>query len=70
MPDEPVIPKRAVIYVCAQCGSPGVVDPGYTLVDPRYATGRCSGDHRGQQYLVSQDVGITPKKSKKKVKTK
>jgi hypothetical protein len=57
-------------YVCAQCGGPGVVDPGYTLIDPRYATGLCAGEHEGKQHLVRQNTDFTPKKKRKKAKNK
>lgn len=70
MSDEPVVLKRTYTYVCAQCGRPGIVDPGYTLMDPRYATGRCTGDHKGPQHLVQEGVASTPKKHRKKAKTK
>jgi hypothetical protein len=53
-------------YVCMQCGAPGVPDE-FTRIDPRYATGRCTGEHKGFQYLVREDV--LPTEKKKKVKT-
>ena len=53
-------------YVCAQCGAPGVLDPGFTQMDSRYATGKCSGVHLGKQYLVREDVINTPKKKRSK----
>ena len=53
-------------YVCAQCGQPGVPDD-YTAIDARFTTGRCTGDHRGFQYLVREDVYLSdPKKKEKK----
>lgn len=55
-------------YVCAQCGAPGVLDPGFTQMDSRYATGKCSGDHKGKQYLVRDDVVNTEKPKKKRSK--
>lgn len=70
MDGEPVVLVRTQHYVCAQCGRPGSVDPGYTLIDPRYATGKCSGDHTGPQHLIREDVMATPKKKRKKAKTK
>lgn len=57
-------------YVCTQCGMPGVVDPGFTLVDARYATGRCTGIHVGPQYLVRADVRKVTQKPKRGTKIK
>jgi hypothetical protein len=48
-------------YVCAKCGAPGVVDPGFTKMDARYATGRCTGEHEGKQYLVLESFNPTVK---------
>ena len=62
---EPITPQPTARYVCAQCGRPGIVDE-FTRVDARYATGRCSGDHKGQQYLVREDVLTTEKKRRKR----
>lgn len=67
--DEVVLVQKTH-YVCAQCGRPGVVDPGFTLIDSRYATGRCTGDHKGPQHLVREGVVHEPKKRRKKVKEK
>jgi len=53
-------------YVCPQCGKPGVPDPGMGLMDARYATGRCTGDHLGRQTLVRADVMFTEKKRRKR----
>jgi len=53
-------------YVCAQCGAPGAVDPGFTQMDARYATGRCTGVHEGKQFLVREDVNNTQKRKTKK----
>jgi len=44
------------------------VDPGFTQMDSRYATGKCSGDHKGKQYLVRDDVVNTEKPKKKRKK--
>ena len=55
-------------YVCAQCGAPGVLDPGFTQMDSRYATGKCRGVHVGKQYLVRDDVVNTEKPKKKRKK--
>jgi hypothetical protein len=38
----------------------------YTAIDPRYTTGRCTGDHRGRQWLIREDVLFAIKKEKKK----
>jgi hypothetical protein len=65
-----VDPKRQATYLCPQCGKPGVVDPGFTLIDPRYAIGKCSGDHVGKQYLIRDGVNHTPKKRRKRAKEK
>jgi DNA-directed RNA polymerase subunit RPC12/RpoP len=67
--DEVVLVSRTV-YVCAQCGKPGIPDPGFTQFDPRYTTGRCSGDHKGPQHLVRDGTTHTPKKRRKKPKEK
>lgn len=48
-------------FVCAQCGSIGSPDEGYTLIDSRYAIGLCTGDHVGPQYLVREGQDFTPK---------
>jgi hypothetical protein len=55
------VPDR---FVCAQCGAPGVVEPGFTQIDARYAKGRCTGTHEGIQYLVREGVDITDRKKK------
>jgi hypothetical protein len=62
---EKVILRQTTHYVCVQCGRPGVVDPGYTLIDPRYALGLCTGDHVGKQSLIREDVMHTPKRKRK-----
>jgi hypothetical protein len=61
--DEPP-PKVEGRYVCAQCGQPGVPDRAFKPIDPRYATGLCTGSHKGQQYLVREDVLNTERKKK------
>jgi hypothetical protein len=66
MSEEDVVLVRASHFVCAQCGAPGSPDPGYTQIDPRYATGLCSGDHKGPQHLVKEGVLHTPKKKRGK----
>jgi len=53
-------------YVCSQCGAPGVLDHGFTQMDGRYATGRCTGVHEGKQFLVRENVMNTPKRRKKR----
>lgn len=53
-------------YVCAQCGAPGIVDEGYTLIDERYATGRCAAGHIGHQYLIAEGFFPTGKKKRRK----
>lgn len=57
-------------WLCAQCGKPGVPQSGYTLMDPRYAVGQCTGDHVGKQHLVRADVHVTDKRARKKKKVK
>lgn len=56
-------------YVCAQCGKPGIPDV-VTRIDDRYTTGKCSGDHKGMQYLVAENVTFVEKKRKRKKKEK
>ena len=56
--------SRPSRYVCPKCRAPGVVDPGFTLFDDRYATGKCSGIHEGKQVLVREDVEPTEKTKK------
>jgi hypothetical protein len=55
-------------WVCAQCGRPGIPQPGFTLFDGagRYAVGTCTGDHVGKQNLVRVDVQFTEKKKPKR----
>jgi hypothetical protein len=65
---DQVILRQTTHYVCVQCGKPGVVDTGYTLIDPRYALGRCTGDHVGKQQLIREDVNATPKRKRKRRK--
>ena len=55
-------------WLCAQCGKPGVPQSGYTLMDPRYAVGQCTGDHVGKQHLVRADVRTTERTRKKRKK--
>lgn len=66
---EQVILRQTTHYVCVQCGKAGVVDPAYTLIDPRYALGHCTGDHVGKQNLVREDVMNTPKRKRKRSKS-
>lgn len=51
-------------YICLKCGKPGVVDPEYTKMDGRYATGKCTGEHVGKQYLVREGTKVTEFKPK------
>jgi hypothetical protein len=56
-------------YVCPRCGAPGAVDEGYTMIDPRYAKGFCTGEHRelkNKVDLVREDFNPTVKKPKKR----
>jgi hypothetical protein len=51
-------------YVCPLCGKRGVVDPSFTQMDARYATGRCP-DHVSIRELVREDFTHTERKRKK-----
>jgi hypothetical protein len=50
-------------YVCPLCGKRGVVDPSFTQMDARYATGRCP-DHVSIRELVREDFTHTERKKK------
>jgi len=66
--DDDLVPPTppAGRYVCVQCGRPGSPD-GFTRVDGRYATGRCSGKHVGPQFLIREDLyGSTTEKKRRK----
>ena len=52
-------------YVCQRCGKPGIPDE-VTVFDPRFTTGRCTGDHVEKQVLILESFNPTEKKSKKK----
>jgi hypothetical protein len=52
-------------YLCAQCGSPGDIEVGYTQMDPRWAFGFCTGEHKGRQLLVREDQPLARAKAKK-----
>ena len=52
-------------YLCSRCGKPGVPDVK-TMLDSRYTTGQCTGDHIERQVLVREDVFPTERQKKKR----
>jgi len=45
-------------YLCPKCGQVGIPDPDYTLMDARYAPGRCPNKQhpKARMILVREDV--------------
>jgi hypothetical protein len=65
LPVDQVTPvTRRTAYLCPLCLKPGAVDPGFTQIDDRYATGTCTGEHEGKRPLIREDVAFSHKKPK------